>query len=388
MPYLARMKPPAPTWLYALACLALLTAACSDDEGAPEVASPTATVTRMTSPTASPSDTPTPTTTTSPTPTATQIVSPDTDLTVATLNILHGITCPPATRQCRLSDRVELLFQWIVRAGCPDVVTLQEMWGGAADMITLRLARACPFAYEAIYIPTTLHVDDEMILSRYPVTQAQVSMLYGGFRSVLWARLDHPVGALDVFSTHLSSDSDLALDPCTEATHCPAECMAAGTASKRDCQALQLRVFVEEKHDVAAPAVIAGDFNESPGSFVYRQFVDRGWSDVYLAAGNPECDPSSGAGCTSGREDERLVELESPGLNQRERIDFIFLVPPAGGSTCRATIDSNTDSDGDGTATGAFAGAPNPFVPRCGVGPLPICWPSDHIGVQLDLNCE
>src|SRR6185369_11910070 len=103
----------------------------------------------------------------------------------------------------------------------------------------------------------------------------------------------------------------------------------------RECQAVQLAQFVERRHDVAWPALVSGDFNEPPGSFAYEQFVGRGWPDTYLAAGNPECDPATGVGCTSGRADEDLSELESPALNETERIDFIFLVPPTAGSTCR-----------------------------------------------------
>lgn len=316
-------------------------------------------------------------------PTLSEVIPPS-DLTVASLNVLHGINCPPATRQCRLADRIDLLFQWIVREGCPDVVTLQEVSTRVADLVRPRLATVCPFVYEAAYFPTTLRVDDEMLLSRYPIQHAQVEMLYGGFRSVLWGRIDHPLGQVDVFSTHLASSSDFAQDPCIDG--CPSECVSAGASNRRDCQAVQLRLFVTAKHGGAAPAVISGDFNEIPGSFVYRQFVERGWVDTHLAAGNGECNASTGENCTAGRQDDALGELESPARNQRQRIDFIFVLPPAASFPCRTRLDSATDSDGDGVATGLFTGVPNPFAASCGAAPLPICWPSDHIGAQLDLN--
>jgi len=44
-------------------------------------------------------------------------------------------------------------------------------------------------------------------------------------------------------------------------------------------------------------------------------------------------------------------------------------------------------ADGDATATRIFADDPNPFAPACGPLPDPICWPSDHEGAELDLNC-
>jgi hypothetical protein len=44
---------------------------------------------------------------------------PDADITVADLNILHGIFCPSGTQACRLAERVDLLYQWIAAAGLP-----------------------------------------------------------------------------------------------------------------------------------------------------------------------------------------------------------------------------------------------------------------------------
>jgi endonuclease/exonuclease/phosphatase family metal-dependent hydrolase len=202
---------------------------------------------------------------------------------------------------------------------------------------------------------------------------------------VLYARLDHPLGPLDVFTTHLASSSDSAGSPC--AGDCPPECLSAGAATVRQCQGVQVAAFVAARHDVATPAVVSGDFNESPGTFVHAQFTARGWPDTYLSAGNPECAPGSGVGCTSGRNDGDLSELESSASNEVQRIDFIFLVPPAPGSLCAGTIDSGGDADGDGTATRIFADDPNPFASSCGPLPDPICWPSDHEGAQLDVNC-
>jgi endonuclease/exonuclease/phosphatase family metal-dependent hydrolase len=233
-----------------------------------------------------------------------------------------------------------------------------------------------------------LGIDDEMILTRYPVLATAQQPLFPGFRKALWARIDHPLGAVDVFTTHLASGSDGGPVPCTADLSCPPECIDAGASNRRDCQAVQLAAFIDAVHDVDGPAVLAGDFNAEPRSFIYRTFADRGWSDVYLAAGNPECDPSSGAGCTSGRADESLVELESPANNEVERIDFIFLLPPRGRAMCRYALDPAADRDGDGAGTGLFAAEPNPFAESCGPRPAPICWPSDHQGVQLDANCH
>jgi endonuclease/exonuclease/phosphatase family metal-dependent hydrolase len=306
------------------------------------------------------------------------------DLTVADLNVLHGVTCPAGTDSCRVADRIDLLFQWIVAAGCPDVVTLQEISTDIAALVAARLPGPCPTAYERVYFPT-VGIDDEIVLARHPVVASESHRLYKNFRHVTFARLDHPLGPVDVFTTHLASRSDGAQNPC--GADCPSECVAAGATNVRECQGVQLGAYVGERHDVAPPAVVAGDFNEAPGSAVYTRLAALGWIDTYLAAGNPECDAATGIGCTSGRVDNDLSQLESPASNENERIDYVFAVPARPGSVCETTLDSGTDADGDGTATRLFADAPNPFAPTCGPLPAAICWPSDHVGVQLDLDC-
>jgi endonuclease/exonuclease/phosphatase family metal-dependent hydrolase len=309
------------------------------------------------------------------------------DLTMAQLNILHGISgqCPQLAN-CRLAERIALLYDWIARSGCPDVVTLEEVWSGALPLLRDGAAGACPFTYEVAVASERLGPDESVILSRYPVLSLASLPLFPGFRKVVHARIDHAdLGPVDVYATHLASGSDGATVPCDASVPCPSQCIDAGAQTRRQCQAVQMAQYIEATHGDAAPAVIGGDFNAEPDSFEYRQFVDRGWLDVYRASGNPECDPVSGRGCTSGRQDENLSELESPAANEMARIDYIFLIPAADRTVCRNRLDSARDDDRDGTATRLFADAP---VRGCGAAPAPICWPSDHEGVQLDLNCD
>jgi endonuclease/exonuclease/phosphatase family metal-dependent hydrolase len=295
-------------------------------------------------------------------------------VTLASLNILHGFFCPGDTVQCRFDERVALLFQWIERAGCPDVVTLQEVSVPQAPMLVEVLPGLCGGAYQALYVGANLF-DDQMHLARHPATRVEETTLHPGFRTALWTRLEHPVGPLDVFSTHLAASGDGAQRPC--GNPCPPECVAAGAATVRDCQAVQVAEFVAARHDVPTPALVTGDFNEPPGSFVWHELVDRGWPDAYLAAGLPECDPATGVGCTSGRFDAGLADLESPESGELERIDYVFLVPPAAGACALDTA-----------YTQIFADDPNPFAPACGPAPDPPCWPSDHEGVQVGLDCR
>ena len=52
------------------------------------------------------------------------------------------------------------------------------------------------------------------------------------------------------------------------------------------------------------------------------------------------------------------------------------------------TRDPDSDEEGGGSATRIFADDPNPFDASCGASPLQVCWPSDHEGSEIDLNCN
>ena len=207
---------------------------------------------------------------------------------------------------------------------------------------------------------------------------SSATSLHDGFRHAMIATIDHPAGEVTIATTHLASGSDGANDPC--GASCPTECAAAGATTNRQCQAVQLADVVEG----LGGALVTGDFNAEPGSFEYDYLIGRGWVDTYLAAGNAECVPATGEGCTSGREDQDLADMEDPGLNQDERIDYIFDASFATG----CALEASGDADGDGVATGGFAHRPNPFDADCGPAPLSLCWPSDHGGVAIDLNCD
>lgn len=318
-----------------------------------------------------------------------------TSVTVATLNVLHGIFCPGATDGCRRVDRVDLLRDFVVARGCPDVLAFQEVSSinsmvVDATLLHNTLLNACISTtgpYEDVYHNAN-SFDDEMVFSRYPILEAETHDLLGPLRNVLRVRIDHPIGAVDVYTTHLASGSDSGNAACGSTFGpCPAECIAAGAATIRDCQGIQMIGIINATHDVPTPAFAVGDFNVEPGSFVYDAFEDQGWVDTYLQAGLPECDDVTGIGCTSGRIDDALTDMESPALGQVERIDFIWLIPPGPGSICSGDIEGAGDPDGDGVATRLFADEPNPFSPTCGPAPDPICWSSDHTGVQADVNC-
>ena len=346
--------------------------------------------------------------------------SPDNAVTLANLNVLHGFDCDSAqldTGQCRVQERIALLAQHLVAAGCPDLVTLQEVINAAIaptelaqpvisilDLVRTELpglAAACGFTYELLYRPllavTLAEIDEELILSRYPILLSGTRTLYGPLyneaagvlvfaRHVLHARVDHPTGEIDVYTTHLASGADLARSPCGD-RFCPPECDSADTV--RACQAVQLAHYVEATRLPGNLALISGDFNAAPGSTEYRTALDRGWIDTHLAAGQPECDAVSGVACTSGRESS-IGQIEDPALNVQRRIDYIFAALPRNEGNCTVAAAGAATRRGVYTvdSAGLFADRPNPFSADCGPSPAPPCWVSDHSGNRATLACE
>ena len=106
------------------------------------------------------------------------------------------------------------------------------------------------------------------------------------------------------------------------------------------------------------PVVVTGDFNCRPGTPVYRNFVEGGFVDTYLAAGNEDTVDANtfhGFKGTSYRE-------KRPGLGPR-RIDWILLKDPLGG--IRAVSHSIVRDHDEGSAV----------------------YPSDHYPVLAELAC-
>lgn len=296
--------------------------------------------------------------------------TPTVSIAVVTLNVLHGRFCEPETEWCRLDDRIALLASWLESRGCPDIVTLQELWPPGSSFLEAELGGVCGGRYRTAWLPSN-NEDEQLVASPWPMRGATRHLLHDGYRSVLALTIEHPAQRISVFTTHLASDGDIGLRACDAS--CPDACREAGATTHRDCHAVELAAIVEARREAGALTVISGDLNDVPGSFAYQHLLGRGWTDGYLAGGGVECGQASGPGCTAGRPDDRISSLEVVADDQTVRIDYIFFAAVPAHCTLRS---------------GTFAGAPNPFAPSCGPEPSPICWPSDHTGVEVRLDCR
>ncbi len=220
-------------------------------------------------------------------------------LRVVSLNMLHGF---PLFKD--LSKRIDLIATELHRLDA-DVVLLQEVpWtirtGNVAKLLGDRLG------YNYLYYRANgnknliLFEQGEAILSRFELVDARFNAYqprasYFDTRVAMGATVVTPWGNLDVYVTHLTSES----------------LKVAGS------QAALLRSFIADHSN--GVAVVAGDFN-SPQDTPQIVSLSKVWADTYR-----QMDPvDSGYTCC-------IDDLHSQAAKPLdERIDYIFLANQSG----------------------------------------------------------
>ena len=133
----------------------------------------------------------------------------------------------------------------IVEAASPDLVVLEEFTPAAAQALQ-HLAHEYPHRVEApAYGPYGI-----ALLSRYPLEGAQPFAL--GQTTAIKARVTTPSGTFTIIGVHLRSPTS-----------------AAGAAERNR----QLGLLAAERARIADPLVVIGDFNVSPFSPYYRDWL-------------------------------------------------------------------------------------------------------------------
>ena len=272
-------------------------------------------------------------------------------------NILHGVGCSLESNSCAVTERVALFMDQLAAAGCPELVSIQEV---NQRIVNLVEAEAAGCGYEVVWDDDP-GLDREVVLTTLEVVGAQRRVLADRFRSAYLVRVMSPMGLVDFLTTHLASGSD---DRACSVELCPPPCDPAG--SLRTCQARQVLEFAREAAVPGGVTVVGGDLNDVAGSPTVAVFERASFVDSHLAAGHPECDKATGAGCTAGRDDVTLADMRDPASLQRSRIDYLLYSAP--GRDCAV-------SDG----TGPFNAEPAPGE---------LAFPSDHTGVALALACD
>ena len=168
-------------------------------------------------------------------------------------------------------------------------------------------------------------------------------------RQVLWARIGAPVsqgGDIDVFNTHIAHG------------------ITALSNTTKLLQVHQILQWIELWSDPATPDFLTGDFNSSPDTDRIKAVTDAGFVDSYAAAGEPECNASTGVGCTGNPPAGEEVWTATNQRTMGSRIDYVF-----SRNGCTPTA---SEIIGD-VATQ--------------VSPTEWLWPSDHLGVSSTFTC-
>jgi hypothetical protein len=261
----------------------------------------------------------------------------------------------------------------VVEAGCPHVLTFQEVGPAQRELLPVLLPEICDGEYERVSDRLDLPVE-QWIVSTLPVGRAASAPISGVSRSVQLVVLESDWGLVNVATTHFVASIDnlpCNTELCTEICEPGVE---AGACNPREVLA-----FLDAEAEPSAPTLLTGDLNAEITEPRLVTLTDAGFTDLWVEAGNPECDPGTTTGCTSGIHGEGPYDgLDTPVRTFSERIDFVLARIP---DTCRLDLDSPEDDDGDGTSTGPFSDGPAPET-RSG-----IYWASDHGGVQVDLSC-
>jgi hypothetical protein len=281
---------------------------------------------------------------------------------MATLNLLHGLFCPPETDACQAPDRVQIFTELVEAAECPELIGLQEIGERLEQLLPDAVGSMCDGEY-SIEWEGVASPDRQMVLTRLPVLEQGYLDIANFPWEAYWVRVRSSQGPVDFLSAHFASSTN---NPICAPDRCPPICPP--TISTNECHAAEVVEFFARR-DGAAITIASGDFNARPGEPTIVRLLDAGFVDAWLEARNPECDPATHVGCTGGgTQPEPFVGMntvEGPGFD--ERIDFVMA---RGGRGCELGIDAE-----------GFAVEPRD-EPLNGMW-----WPADHGGVLAEMRC-
>lgn len=283
-------------------------------------------------------------------------------VTVVQQNLLHGIACPTDSNRCDLPGRVRLFARQLAAARCPPVVAVQEANRTTAKALASALRGVCHGRYRLVWDNDAAQ-DRELVVTTDKVLGSERIRLAGPLRTALWVRLSTAAGVVDLVTTHLASSSDDR--PCDPST-CRPPCRASDSLGT--CQARQAATFLFRKLGSRSVGVLAGDLNAHPEEPTIAALRDQALVDTHDAAKLPECDPSSGSQCTSGRVDDAMTDMRDASSRQNERIDYVFTT----GKKRNCSVVAPTGI----------------LLPRGGpVAADGLVFPADHSGVEATLRC-
>ena len=186
------------------------------------------------------------------------------ELVLLSWNLHYGVEPATAVDLERIAS--------VIEEHDPDVVALQEVsrgWvlGGGADMATWLSHR---LGMEFAYAPAADAQMGNALLSRSALTDTQV--------------IELPIGAGPQRRSALMATVTLADGSPVQVTSAHLQHRAANTPTR----IAQLEALLAAAPHGGEPAVIAGDFNATPGSPELALLADDGWTSAVDSAGDPD----------------------------------------------------------------------------------------------------
>ena len=204
------------------------------------------------------------------------------------LNVLTGET---GAGKSILLDALGFVLGWRGRA---ELVRS----GAAQGEVTAEFDLPAGHAARSVLAEAGLEAEDELILRRINYADGRKTAFVNDRRVSGEVLRDLSDTLVELHGQHddrgllnprghrslLDSFAGIDLQPC--GASCPQECLAAGAANSRECQAVQVARLTQLRAAPDSLRILGGDFNANPQSFVYQLLVeDNGWSDAYAAAG-------------------------------------------------------------------------------------------------------
>jgi endonuclease/exonuclease/phosphatase family metal-dependent hydrolase len=240
-----------------------------------------------------------------------------------------------------------------LRAIDADIIALQEVWEDDAHNQAQDLGRA--LGHDHVVYAHNLERDGarsgNAIVSRWPLARTETHLLprvAGNARDdedeerlAVFAEIDGPRGAIQVFCTHFSWRDD--------------------HSAIRQAQVAALCAFVREQRPRKFPAVVCGDLNADPASDEIRSLVGRAAAPVPRVVFRDAWEAAHGG--APGATVSNVNPYTAANLDIDRRIDFVLVgAPKLGGvgHVIGTRLAGNVAIDGQ--------------------------WPSDHFAVVTDLR--
>jgi hypothetical protein len=260
-----------------------------------------------------------------------------------------------------------LVARAVEAAGCPELLGFQEIGPRQPAVLPPALAMVCDGRYELAWNSGAPPVDRTMVFTTLPIVDRGYLNLAAFPWEAFFVRVDTPIGPVDFLTTHFASSSN---NPICRVggMACPPICPPGIRANQ--CNAVEVVAALDARQSGAALQIASGDLNAEPGTATLTTLESAGFVDAWLLAGRPECDPTTGVGCTGGRDRpaNALDGLDVSEGRYSERIDYVLARP---GSDCKLSARAEP-----------IAAEPlkKPF--------RGLYWPSDHAGVLAELTCN